>query len=228
MRYLAIGDIHGHAEVLQQLLEAVQPGADDQIITLGDYVDRGREARQVLDMLIALNRTGRLVALRGNHDFLMLNARQGGPPYYEWLVCGGQPTLDSYGTDLIEGKLEDVPEAHWDFLEKTCIDWYEIDTHFFVHANVDPNNELEDQPLYQLHWEPLHEDRVHCSGKIMVCGHTKQKSGKPKNWGHAICIDTWVYGEGWLTCMDVKTGQLWQANRHGELRTDWLEEPEPM
>jgi serine/threonine protein phosphatase 1 len=60
----------------------------------------------------------------------------------------------------------------------------------------------------------------------MICGHTTQKSGLPRNWGHAICIDTWVYGEGWLTCLDIQSGRLWQANKKGECRTGWLEEPE--
>ena len=45
MRYLAIGDIHGYSEVLHRLLEVVEPAPDDQIITLGDYVDRGPNSR---------------------------------------------------------------------------------------------------------------------------------------------------------------------------------------
>jgi serine/threonine protein phosphatase 1 len=40
----------------------------------------------------------------------------------------------------------------------------------------------------------------------------------PVNLGHAICIDTWVYGEGWLTCLDVTSGKVWQANQAGQLR----------
>ena len=57
----------------------------------------------------------------------------------------------------------------------------------------------------------------------MVCGHTKQRSGRPRNWGHAVCIDTWVYGDGWLTCLDVRTGRYWQANQAGQTRTDYLD-----
>jgi serine/threonine protein phosphatase 1 len=58
----------------------------------------------------------------------------------------------------------------------------------------------------------------------MICGHTSQKSGRPLNLGHAVCIDTWVYGRGWLTCLDVQTGKLWQANQAGETRTAWLDD----
>jgi len=64
----------------------------------------------------------------------------------------------------------------------------------------------------------------HCSGKIMVCGHTSQKSGVPLNLGHAICIDTWAYGKGWLTCLDVISGRVWQANQAGQQREAWIDE----
>src|SRR5438105_12925967 len=124
MRYLAIGDIHGYSDVLRALLEFVKAAPEDQIITLGDYVDRGPNSRGVLDQLIALNETGRLTALRGNHDFMMLEARKGELYLQEWSDCGGRSTLESYGNEL-----DAVPESHWLFLEEECIDWYEIDTH---------------------------------------------------------------------------------------------------
>jgi serine/threonine protein phosphatase 1 len=58
----------------------------------------------------------------------------------------------------------------------------------------------------------------------MVCGHTSQKSGVPLNVGHAVCIDTRVYGKGWLTCLDVTSGKVWQANQAGSVRTAWIDE----
>ena len=136
---------------------------------------------------------------------------------YEWLCCGGRETLASYGSPGQPGTLDDVPDEHWDFLEGLH-DWYETDTHFFVHANVYPDMPLEEQPTFMLHWEKLYGAQPHESGKIMVCGHTSQRSGKPLNLGYAVCIDTWVYGQGWLTCLDVENGLYWQANQQGESR----------
>ncbi len=52
----------------------------------------------------------------------------------------------------------------------------------------------------------------------MICGHTSQKDGLPLNIGYAMCIDTWVYGTGWLTALEVNSGQIWQANQKGETR----------
>src|SRR5262245_16334461 len=145
MRLLAIGDIHGYAKVLDRLLEAVQPGPSDQIVTLGDYVDRGPDSRGVLERMLALHRTGRLVALRGNHDVMMVHARQGWSEERVWQMCGGNTTLASYAADGRAGRLDDVPAEHWAFLEDICVDWYETDTHFFVHANAYSEVDLEDQ-----------------------------------------------------------------------------------
>ena len=122
------------------------------------------------------------------------------------------------------GKLADMPDEHWEFLEKHCVDWYETETHFFVHANAYPELPLDEQPPYMLYWEPFNDPAPHVSGKIMVCGHTPQKNGTPRNLGHALCLDTWAYGKGWLSCLDVTTGRLWQANQAGQERTAWLED----
>ena len=73
-------------------------------------------------------------------------------------------------------------------------------------------------------WEQFKDPEPHESGKIMVCGHTAQKSGRPCSVGHAVCIDTWAHGRGWLTCLDVGSGMYWQANQQGETRKGWLED----
>ena len=220
MRTLAIGDIHGCLAALDLLLARVEVRPDDRLIALGDYVDRGPDSRGVLDRVIQLHESGQLIALRGNHDVMMLDARNG----YDrgmWLAVGGRETLQSYGHDI-----SGVPDRHWRFLEDELLDWYEIDTHFFVHAGVYYDIPLDEQSEDVLLWEKLHAPLPHVSGKVMVCGHTKQKSGIPLNLGHAVCIDTGVYEpDGWLTCLDVHTGQYWQANQRGQTLTAWLDEP---
>jgi serine/threonine protein phosphatase 1 len=226
MRTLAIGDVHGCSGALRALLNAVQPTPDDLIITLGDYVDRGPDSYGVIDQLLHLHRTHRLVALRGNHEEMMLSARQGMDQLRDWVVCGGRQALASYSPLGDAGQLTDVPDEHWHFLEAVCKDWYATDTHIFVHANVYPEVPMDEQPGYMLRWESLDErhSAPHFSGKVMVCGHTQQRSGLPLNLGHAVCIDTWAYGDGWLTCLDVRSGRLWQANRAERVRTLWLDE----
>jgi serine/threonine protein phosphatase 1 len=162
------------------------------------------------------------VALRGNHDFMMVESRHNYAGEQEWLLMGGKETLASYSGLLGGGRLSDVPEPHWEFLETTCVDWYETDTHLFVHANAHSDQPLAEQSEYILHWKKMIAPRPHDSGKVLICGHTAQKNGKPRNWGHTICIDTWAYGEGWLTCLDIDTGQVWQANQRGQTRVSML------
>ena len=65
-RHLAIGDIHGCIKSLTTLIDFVAPNAEDTIVTLGDYVDRGPDSRAVLDFIIELSQRHHLVALRGN------------------------------------------------------------------------------------------------------------------------------------------------------------------
>lgn len=223
-RILAIGDVHGCSRALDVLLADMNPHGDDRIVTLGDYVDRGPDSKGVLDRLLDLHQTGRLIAILGNHEIMMLQARRSPLDLEEWSLCGGDMALASYGTNGRAGTLADVPERHWEFMETTCVGWYEAPEHFFVHANAYPDLPFAAQPDYMLFWEPFAVPVPHESGKIMVCGHTAQKSGQPLNRGHAVCIDTWVYGKGWLTCLDVTSGKVWQANQRGERRTAHLDD----
>ena len=93
-----------------------------------------------------------------------------------------------------------------------------------MHASAYPDVALSDQPDFMLYWERYNDPPKHESGKIMVCGHTSQKSGIPITNGNAICIDTWAFGSGWLTCLDIDSGKLWQSNEKGETRQMWLDE----
>jgi serine/threonine protein phosphatase 1 len=224
MRHLAIGDIHGCFAALTTLAEFVPFRPDDVVITLGDVIDRGPDSRAVLDWLIAYQRRGTLVALRGNHEVMMLQARDDPHSFAGWVQCGGQAALSSYATSGGVGRLEEIPESHWQFVEEETRAWFETETHFFVHANALPDYALEDQPDFILYWEKFDDPPPHESGKVMVCGHTPQISGRPRTIGHAVCIDTGACRGGWLTCLDAGSGRYWLANQRGETRTGWLDD----
>ncbi len=219
-RVLAIGDIHGCAIALKTLLATVKPDATDTVITLGDYCDRGANTRGVVERLRALVDETHLVALRGNHDLMMLEARTAGDAYRrEWIrTVGGDATIASYG-----GSLDAVPTAHWHFLENT-LPYYETPTHIFVHAGADAHTPMDEQNGSVLFWEKPRNPDAHESGKTLVVGHTSQKSGLPLDFGHTICIDTFAYGGQWLSCLDVATGQIVQASETGDTRSIWRDE----
>jgi len=226
VRYLAVGDIHGCFKALATLVALVPFRSEDVIITLGDYVNRGPDSCAVVDWLIAYKQRGQLVPLRGNHELMMMQARDSAEAFQRWIEYGGDATLASYSPFGDSGRLVDVPDSHWQFLEEETRAWFETESHFFAHANAYADYSLDAQPDFMLYWEGFDNPPPHQSGKIMVCGHTSQKSGRPRSVGHAICIDTWACGQGWLTCLDVGSGKYWQANQQGETRWSWLGEEE--
>ena len=214
-RTIAIGDIHGCDAALEALLSAIAPNAEDTIVALGDYVDRGPGSRQVIDRLIALGSHCKLVLLQGNHEEMMKRVVLDDQEPYEWLRHGGVDTLDSYG---FVGDLDVVSSEHRDFL-RNLQNFYETETDFFVHANFDPNLELADQSDDMLRWVKLTQylpDR-HFNGKRAIVGHTHNRQGEIVAMPHLVCIDTYCYGGGLLTALDTTNDVVWQAKRNGTL-----------
>ncbi len=70
-RTFAIGDIHGETQHLFKLLASFPTlDADDTIVFVGDYIDRGPKSKQVVDYVMNLPKESpaKVVALRGNHE----------------------------------------------------------------------------------------------------------------------------------------------------------------
>jgi serine/threonine protein phosphatase 1 len=223
-RTIAIGDVHGCRLALAALLDAINPTAEDTLVTLGDYIDRGPDSRGVLDLLIALERRSRLVPLLGNHEEMLLAARTSLDIRMGWLACGGVEAIASYGyfqqpagapTPLDEL----IPAGHWQFLER-CLPFFETETHLFLHANYDPELPLHRQTATTLRWKfvDARTARRHRCGKVAIVGHTPQRSGEILDLQFLKCIDTGCHAGGWLTALEVHTGQVWQADKNGRLR----------
>ncbi len=226
MRTLAIGDVHGCLTALDTLLGFIQMKPDDRLIFLGDYIDRGPDSKGVLDRVIQLRLTGQVETLRGNHELMMLAAAEDATGLRFWKYCGGQEALDSYAELGREATIKDIPSAHWHFIRQNCLDWYETDTHLFVHANAKHDWPMNRQESQYLQWEFLDPEKFkpHYSGKTVICGHSEQRTGKPLVIPGAVGIDTWAYGGGWLTCLNVDSDDYWQANELGETRTGRLDD----
>jgi hypothetical protein len=125
MRTLAIGDIHGCVRAFDALLEMVDPSPDDLVVALGDYVDRGPDSKGVLDRMIALQGHCKCLALKGNHDLMMLAGRGDAEQFSEWLKSGGKETLGSYHADNDWRTFaEAIPERHWRFLQDDCVPYH--------------------------------------------------------------------------------------------------------
>jgi hypothetical protein len=74
--YDLIGDIHGHADELVQLLETlgyqkaqgVYQHAERKVVFLGDCIDRGPKIRQALEIVRPMIEEGKALAVMGNHE----------------------------------------------------------------------------------------------------------------------------------------------------------------
>lgn len=211
MATYAIGDIHGRLGALRKLLIELDPDKD-RLVFLGDYTDRGPHSSGVLELLVQVAaECPKAVFLRGNHDWMMMHAKADAVQRKHWLEkCGGDATLRSYG-----GKLSMVPFAHWYFLENTCRDLFETNSHIFVHGGIEPDLPVVQQTIRTLHWRRIYDAAPHMSKKVVVCGHTQQGSGLPLNLGHTLCVDT----RDWLTAANLSDGTFVQAKDDGSFRS---------
>lgn len=213
MRRFVIGDIHGCSKALQSLVDEIAPTRDDTLIFLGDYIDRGPDSRGVIDLIVHLTRQTRVIALRGNHEVMLMAVLFGGLDPEFWTKSGGQSTIASYG-----GSLERVPQSHLDFF-RSLRAHHEMENEIFIHAGYNPNCPIELTDDANRYWNhPTLWPGPHCSGKRVYVGHTPQPNGEVLNLGHVVCVDTYCFGSGWLTAMDIDSYQILQASKHGHLR----------
>ena len=146
-----IPDIHGRDDLLGEALTGItarSAGESGVIITIGDYVDKGPESKQVIDRLLSGVAEGwRFVALKGNHDAMMLDALRDPTKMAAWMEKGGDAALASYGGDPAA-----VPQAHIAWLDRLRL--IHVDAHrIYVHAGVDPEVPLDRQSETTLLWK---------------------------------------------------------------------------
>jgi serine/threonine protein phosphatase 1 len=204
-RLLAIGDIHGCLSQLCTLLDQVAPTTHDQLVFLGDYVDRGPDSAGVVETLLELRaRLPHTVFLRGNHEQMLLDVLGGDDPAI-FLINGGEQTIASYRK---RGGWP-PPAAHQDFYRNLTYS-FETEKFIFVHAGLRPGTPLARQHPADLLWIRqtfLSSDEDW--GKTVVFGHTPRQTVLVSKT--RIGLDTGcVYG-GRLTCCEVLSGHCWQS-----------------
>ena len=188
MGLIAIGDVHGCAQSLDALIEKLAPAADDHLVFVGDYVDRGPDSKGVIERLFDLDERFECTFLRGNHEALMLDYLDHGE-FELWRMNGGLPTLESYRAS--KGKIE-IPESHVNFIRGTDL-FYDADDFFFVHAGLRPDFSVADNIKHGderiFLWERGHlQAKKVVWEKPVICGHTPHS--EPISKDKLIMIDT--------------------------------------
>src|SRR5215203_6932277 len=97
-RIFAIGDIHGCAVTLEKLLfRELHINRDDEIYFLGDYIDRGLRSKEVVDLILQLQKDNyRVHTLRGNREQLFIDSEKDLTHFNNWLSNGGMQTHESF------------------------------------------------------------------------------------------------------------------------------------
>lgn len=211
-RTLVISDIHGELELFEELLQQAEyDAAEDQLILLGDYVDRGPDSRGVLERVIELKKLGAIV-LSGNHDAMMLAAAKGEPAALErWARNGAIPTLQSYDPSIKEAGLPET-DTFWNhvaFIGELGF-FHETDDTIFVHAGVQPGTPVQQTDPYILIWIREEFYEAYEGEKTVVFGHTpafllRPGGGNDIYFGgnNIIGIDGGAAYGGQLNCLEL-------------------------
>ena len=192
-----IPDIHGRYDLLSEALTDITAhsgGEAGAIITLGDYVDKGPQSKEVVDRLLSGVAGGfRFVALKGNHDALMVQALRDPAMMAAWIEKGGDAALRSYGGDPAA-----VPQSHIAWLDQLRL--MHLDTHrLYVHAGVDPEVPLAQQSETTLLWKRYPKGFSAGYGELhVVHGHDNFPDG-PLLYEGRTNLDTLAWRTGRLT-----------------------------
>jgi serine/threonine protein phosphatase 1 len=189
--FCAVGDIHGSLSKLQELVarcEQRAAGVPLTFVFLGDYIDRGADSAGVVRYLMELQSRleGRVIALKGNHEGMVLDVCDGVSPESYWWDQGGEATLRSYRV----GRAQDLPEANLNWFRALPLS-YDDGRRFYVHAGVDPMLPLDAQRERDLIWirEPFLSARRDY-GRLIVHGHTPVETGEPDLRANRLNLDT--------------------------------------
>ncbi|WP_020620075.1 metallophosphoesterase [Paenibacillus daejeonensis] len=148
-RTLVVSDIHGYTDCLHQLLASAHyvPGCD-QLLLLGDYVNKGPDSKGALRLAKTLAEAGAIV-LKGNNEDKLLRRHAADP--------GAMPWLD----DELLRFTRELPL------------WHEDDHHIYVHAGIRPGIALTSQaPTDLLSIRNVFYNAPAVSDKLVVFGHT--------------------------------------------------------
>ena len=219
-----IGDIHGSLGPLEallgQILEDWGQDAALPVTFLGDYVDRGEQSREVVQLLRGLAGAPgwQVICLRGNHEQMLLrfleNPERAGP---QWLRNGGLQTLASYGVGAVPGLtdgagLEELAGRFREAIGAATIKWMQAlplqaqnGNLVMVHAGIDPELPMAAQEKRSLLWgHPAFLRQAPGSPLWVAHGHTIVEA--PGIQDRRIALDTGAFATGKLSAAFVSPG----------------------
>lgn len=193
-RTFAIGDIHGDIGHLRLLLRKFPAlDAEDTVVFVGDYLDRGPDSLGVIEHVRAMEQASgcRVVCLRGNHEDAWLRVIDHTWPEFVMPVNNGcLATLRSFAGGAVAGEDEIASQDEVDalysgsFFPPDVVEWmrglpywYEDEHAIYVHAGLIERNGVwphprDTEPMVALLWTRTESFFREYRGKRVVIGHT--------------------------------------------------------
>ncbi|TVR79508.1 MAG: phosphoesterase [Saprospirales bacterium] len=214
-----IGDIHGHADKLEELLVKLdyRKNSDSyahperKVLFVGDYIDRGPKIPETLAIVRSMVESGNAIALMGNHEYNALcfhyrDHNSGGHlrPHYIKNIVQHYETLRQFHNRQRE--YEDNLEWF-----KTLPLFYETDTFRAVHACWDKNH-------IDFLRKTLHENKL----TDELIRRSVDREDPLYN-----SIDETLKGKE-ITLPDGQTFRDVQGTERTDIRIKWWENPENM
>jgi serine/threonine protein phosphatase 1 len=197
-----VGDVHGCLDTLKRLIDNIKwEPSSDRLVFIGDYIDRGKDPKGVVDFVLELKGTSPLVqCLIGNHEQMFLDYLSD-IDSQTFILNGGLTTLRSY-KDMQRSKEDPlIPPSHLDFFS-SLLPMIELQKYYVVHAGFRPNLSIDNQELLDMIW--IRDGFIYSDydfGKVVIFGHTPFSS--PMIMDNKIGIDTGAVYGNCLTCLEL-------------------------
>lgn len=226
-RLIAIGDVHGQIDLLQDLIENKIKACftSDVLIFLGDYIDRGKSSNDEFETMQYIQRLqadlpDNVIVLKGNHEDmaeLALNNPKTTIKTGGYNDPGREIEVDS---EIMEcWKRNGATAWQWGEAHKErLLSWIAemplyclTDDFLFVHAGADSTMDIQKQSTDELLWNRYNFEKY--KGRRLVVGHTPTKSGLVIFEANRIMVDTGAFFKGILSAVDVLSGDIFQSMR---------------
>lgn len=186
MNHFVVGDVHGCFDKLQELLNIHWDKKEERLILLGDLVDRGKNSREVIQLMMKLKEEHNAIILKGNHEDLFLDWLSDPYELDYYYNIGGRETVDSFFEEklsfqlaphLLAERLRKEYPAEMEFLAGLP-NYHEHENHIFVHAGVN---------LAYENWRNSSDNDFKWIRDMFI--YAKNETGKTIVFGHTVTRD---------------------------------------
>jgi serine/threonine protein phosphatase 1 len=241
----AIGDIHGNILALDDLLAKIKPelSPEDVLVFLGDYIDRGPNARECIARIVELKATApfSVVPLLGNHEDWMLKSYRDHRAHSWIMGMESFETIASYSrsaAEILEREIErfgvrfilerpalpyevffnSVPASHMEFF-LSLKPYYQANGVLCVHGGVESNvKNIDALPVDTFIWGTDDFPDGYSGVNRVVYGHHRNAVLDSAGWPHPNIKPNGTYGidtsaEGILTAIRFPDFAVFQSGR---------------